>query len=81
MIAASAALLAFRPRRSVVTTLAVAAAAILLERAIAGCDDLGTVGAWLGGGRSSDAVDNAIEASFPASDAPAWTGASAVTTP
>lgn len=81
VIAASAALLAFRRRRSLVTTLAVGIAAVLLERAIAGRDDLGTIGAWLAEHRGNDPVDSAIEASFPASDAPAWSGSSAVTAP
>jgi hypothetical protein len=67
-------LLALRRRRSIVSTLAVGIAAVLLERAIAGRDDLGTVGAWLAEHRTNDAIDAASEASFPASDAPAWTG-------
>lgn len=70
-------------RRGTAGRVAALGATVLVARAIQGMDDLGTLGCslrLLSSKRcgTEHALDNALEESFPASDAPSWSVSTAV---
>lgn len=77
IVVAGSLLLNYARRRGTAGRVAALGATVLVARAIQGIDDLGTLGCSLGLLSSKrcgteHALDNAIEESFPASDAPSW---------